>query len=319
MDGSITSFVGIDIGKRSLDLSVLPQGTSLKVASDAEGRQQLLKQLPAPGACRIVVEATGGYERLLVAELLDAGHDVAVVNPRQVRDFAKALGIRAKTDRLDASVLARFAQQVRPRSTAQKPEKHAEFEQLVARRRQLVELRTSEKNRMATITSKLVRKSVQKTVDHLNDQIACLEKEILARVRLDDDWKGKAEIIESVPGLGPVTSFTLVAELPELGQLNRHQIAALVGVAPFNRDSGQFRGQRAISGGRTSVRCQLYMAALSARRCNPVIRRFADQLSRQGKKAKVILMACARKLLVILNTMIKNNTQWKPQTEPATP
>jgi transposase len=319
MDGSITSFVGIDIAKRSLDLAVLPEGTSLTVASDAKGRQQLLKQLPAPGTCRIVLEATGGYERLLVAELLDAGYDVAVVNPRQVRDFAKALGIRAKTDRLDASVLARFAQQVRPRSTAQKSEKQAEFEQLVVRRRQLVELRTSEKNRMATITAKLVRKSVQKTVDHLNGQIACLDKEIAAQVRLDDDWKGKAEIIESVPGLGPVTGFTLVAELPELGHLNRHQIAALVGVAPFNRDSGQFRGQRAISGGRTAVRCQLYMAALSARRCNPVIRRFADQLSRKGKKAKVILMACARKLLVILNTMIKNNSQWKPQSEPATP
>lgn len=314
MDDSITSFVGIDVAKRSLQLSVLPNATSSTFRHDSQGRGQLLGQLPPPGTCLVVVEATGGYERLLVAELADAGHRVAVVNPRQVRDFAKALGILAKTDRLDASVLARFGQQVRPRPQAQTPEKQGELEQLVVRRRQLVALRTAEKNRLETSTAKAVRKSLQQTIDHLNRQIRRLEKDILARVESNDQWKGKAQLIQSVPGVGPVTGITLVAELPELGHLNRSKIAALVGVAPFNRDSGRFHGKRSIWGGRASVRSALYMAALTARRSNPVIRAFADRLAHAGKPFKVVITACMRKLLVILNTLLKTNAHWKPKT-----
>jgi transposase len=313
MDGSITSFVGIDVAKKSLDLCVYPEGQSFRLTHDAAGRQELLRQLPTPGECLIVVEATGGYERLLVADLADAGHQVAVVNPRQVRDFAKALGILAKTDRLDASVLARFGHHFRPRPTAQTSERQGELAQIVVRRRQLVGLRTTETNRMETITAKAVRKSLQQTVDHLNKQIKRVEKEILALVESHDDWNNKANLLQSVPGVGPVTGASLVAEVPELGQLNRQQIAALIGLAPFNRDSGQFRGQRTIWGGRSSIRSLLYMSALSARRCNPVIRAFADRLAAQGKKPKVILTACTRKLLVILNAMIKNNTRWNSQ------
>ena len=313
MEGSITSFVGIDVSKKSFDVHVLPERKSFKLSQDACGRQALRTQLPSPGSCLIVVEATGGYERLLVAELAQAGHHVALVNPRQVRDFAKALGILAKTDRLDASVLARFAHDVEPRCLAKTPEKQGELQQLVMRRRQLVDLRSAEKNRMETITAKVVRKSLQQTIDYLSKQIKRVDKEILALVESQDEWKDKAKLIQSVPGMGPVVGVSFVAQLPELGQLNRQQIAALVGVAPFNRDSGQFRGQRTIWGGRPSIRSLLYMAALTARRCNPVIRAFADRLAARGKTTKVILIACMRKLLVILNTMVKNNTQWNPQ------
>jgi len=319
MQGSITSFVGIDLSKKSLDVCILPEEKSSILTHDARGRQELLRQLPLHGSCLIVVEATGGYERLLVAELTEAGHRVAVVNPRQVRDFAKALGILAKTDRLDALVLAKFGQQVRPRCGAKASEKQGELEQLVARRRQLISLRTAETNRLETITAKVVRKSLQQTVDHLNKQIKRVEKAILAIIESDDEWKNKAELIQSVPGIGPVVGVTLVAEVPELGQLNRQQITSLAGLAPFNRDSGQFRGQRTIWGGRASIRSALYMAALSARRCNPVIRAFADRLAARGKKAKVILTACMRKLLVIINTMVKNNTHWNPQLKASIP
>jgi len=314
MNTSINSYVGIDVSKDSFDVCVLPEKKFFKLKQDVSGRRELVSHLPSPGDCLIAVEATGGYERLLVAELVDAGHHVAVVNPRQVRNFAKGVGILAKTDRIDASVLARFAHDVQPRCLGQTTEKQGQLEQLVVRRRQLVGLRTAEKNRMETVTAKPVRKSLQQTIDHLNKQIQRIDKEILALVESHDEWRDKTNLIQSVPGIGPVAGASLVAELPELGQLNRQQIASLVGVAPMNRDSGRFRGQRAISGGRTSLRNVLYMAALTARRYNPVIRAFADRLAAHGKKAKVILTACMRKLLVILNTMVKNNTQWNPQS-----
>ena len=313
MNASITSYVGIDVSKSSVDACILPSKTFLKLKQDDSGRRDLVSRLPCPGSCLIAVEATGGYERRLVADLVDAGHRVAVVNPRQVRNFAKGVGILAKTDRIDASVLARFAQDVQPRCLGQTPEKQSELEQLVVRRRQLVTLRTAEKNRMETITAKPVRKSLQQTIDHLNKQIRHLDKEILTLVQSQDDWRDKANVVQSVPGIGPVSGASLVAELPELGQLNRQQIASLVGVAPLNRDSGRFRGQRKIWGGRASVRSVLYMAALTARRHNPLIRTFADRLAAAGKKAKVIITACMRKLLVILNTMVKTNTLWNPQ------
>jgi transposase len=314
MNASINSYVGIDVSKNSFDACVLPSNKFFKLKQDDSGRNEFMSHLPSPGTCLIAVEATGGYERRLVTDLANAGHRVAVVNPRQVRNFAKGVGILAKTDRIDASVLARFAQDVQPRCLGQTPEKQGELEQLVVRRRQLVTLRIAEKNRTETITAKPVRKSLQQTIDHLNKQIRRLDNEILALVQSHDEWRDKANLVQSVPGIGPVAGASLVAELPELGQLNRQQIASLVGVAPLNRDSGRFRGQRMIWGGRASVRSVLYMAALTARRCNPVIRAFANRLAAAGKKAKVILTACMRKLLVILNTMVKNKTLWNPQS-----
>jgi transposase len=313
MEGSITSFVGVDVSKKSLDVHLLPEGKSFTFKQDASGRQALLAGLPAVGTCLIVVEATGGYERLLIAELTSAGHQVARINPRQARDFAKALGILAKTDRIDASVLARFARDVRPRCLAQTPDKQGELEQLVVRRRQLIEQRTAETNRKENVTSKFIRKDLQQSIDRLNKQLKRLEKEILAFINSHDEWKHKTEVLQTVPSIGPIVSVSLVADIPELGQLNRQKIAALVGVAPLNRDSGQWRGRRTIAGGRSSVRNLLYLAALSARRYNPVIRAFADRLAAKGKEPKVILVACMRKLLVILNAMLKTKTQWNPQ------
>jgi transposase len=313
MDGSVTWFVGIDVSKKSFDVCLLPEGKFFKLNQDASGRRALLAQLPLPGSGLIVIEATGGVERALVTELVEAGHQVALVNPRQVRDFAKGVGILAKTDRIDASVLARFAQDVRPRCLGKTPEKQGELEQLVARRRQLVDLRTAEKNRKENVTVPFIRKDLQQSVDRLNKQIQRVEKQILSLIESHDEWKHKNALVQSVPGIGEVAGASMVAQVPELGQLNRQKIAALVGVAPWNRDSGQFHGKRTIGGGRRSIRNVLYMAALSARRFNPVIRAFADRLAQSGKPAKVILVACMRKLLVILNTMVKNNTYWNPQ------
>ena len=311
MDGSIALFAGVDVSKRSLDLCLLPEERRESFAYDEQGLAQLSKALPAPGTCRIVVEATGGYQRVLVAELVNAGHQVAVVNPRQVRDFARGLGILAKTDRIDAYVLARYAQQAEPRMVAQVSEKAVELEQLVTRRRQLIQLRTAETNRKHATPSKAVRQSVQQMIVVLRKQIDRVEQEILALVESDDDWKNKMDRLGSVPGVGPVTAASLLAELPELGQVNRQEIAALVGVAPFNRDSGRYRGKRSIWGGRASVRSVLYMAALTARTHNPILRAFAQRLEAAGKPFKVVITACMRKLLTILNTILKDGTSWR--------
>ncbi len=313
MTSPITSFVGIDVSKNSLDVAFLPEGTPLKVDYSTQGLLELHRKLPPAGTCLIVVEATGGYQRRLVAELLEAGHQIAVVNPRQVRDFAKGIGILAKTDKIDAGVIARFAQDVKPRSTAKTSEKQAQLVELVTRRRQLVELRTAEKNRLEHPQTKAVRKSVQQVIDHLTKQITKIEKDILALVESQDDFQGKSGVIASVPGVGAVTVASLLAELPELGLLNRQKISALVGLAPFNRDSGAFKGKRAIRGGRRELRSVLYMAALTAMRSNPVIRQFAKRLKDNGKPFKVVITACMRKLLVILNTLVKTNTHWSPK------
>jgi len=319
MNDSITAFVGIDVAKDSLEVHLRPSGERFTLSHDAQGLEELLQRLPARGACLIVVEATGGYQRCLVATLLDAGHRVAVVNPRQVRDFAKALGILAKTDAIDAEVLARFAEQVRPRTSEKARKNQDELEQLVARRRQLVELRTAEHNRLETITVKAVHKSIRHVLGMLDKQITRIEKDILRLIESDDDWNHQVRLLTSVPGVGLVTATSLLAELPELGLLNRQEIAALVGLAPFNRDSGTFRGKRAIRGGRSAVRSTLYMAALSARTHNPTLRPFTHQLEAEGKPFKVAITACMRKLLVILNTMVKNQTHWNPQINPSTP
>jgi transposase len=313
-DSPATIWIGIDVAKHSLDAASCPEGSLHRatVANSPQGIRSLLAQLPPADQARIVVEATGGYERLLVASLLEAGYAVAVVNPRQVRNFARALGVLAKTDRIDAAVLAQFGQRVQPRPRAENPAHQAELAQLVARRRQLIELRTMESNRLELTTAKVAHKSIRTLLATLDKQIARLDAEIARLIDSDDDWRAKAEILTSAVGIGPVASSTLLAELPELGKLNRQQISSLAGVAPFNRDSGKLRGQRSIYGGRASVRAALYMATLSAKRHNPVLRAFAQRLTAAGKPPKVVLVACMRKLLVILNTMLKQNTPWKP-------
>ena len=313
MDGANQSWIGVDVAKASLDLHVLPTDQAHHLANTPAGHRQFLKLLPGPAHCLIVLEATGGYEREVVATLIDAGYRVAVINPKRARDFAKALGLVAKTDRIDARVLALFAEKVQPAPLEKTPEKQAEIHELVARRRQLIDLRTQESNRWEITTAKLARKSIQAVLNTLERQIRDIEGAIQTLVESDDDWRNKAQLIESVPGLGAVTANTLVADVPEIGKLNRQQISALVGLAPYNRDSGASKGKRAIAGGRKSVRSVLYMAALAARRCNPVIKVFADRLAQHGKPFKVILTACMRKLLVILNSIVKSGRPWNPQ------
>ena len=309
-------FVGVDVAKDSLDVCSL--NGEIHVSSShpnsAAGFAQFVAQIPAAPNTLVVLEATGGYERRLVAELLQAGLRVAVVNPRQVRNFAKALGILAKTDRVDALVIARFGQHVRPRTLENTPEKQAELDELVTRRRQLVNLRTMESNRQQQTIAKVARRSIDKVLATLDREIERIENEIERLVESNDDWRAKAQTMQAVQGVGPGTAHSLVAQLPELGRLNRKQIAALVGLAPFNRDSGAFRGHRTIWGGRAAVRHTLYMAALAAKRFNRTIRDFAQRLEQAGKPFKVVITACMRKLLVILNSMLKNNTTWNPKT-----
>jgi transposase len=313
------TFVGIDVAKDRWDAHILPTGQALSVAADEEGLERLLAALKPHGHVLIVLESSGGYERRLAANLLDAGHVVSLVNPRQVRDFARSLGRLAKTDRIDAEVLALFAQKIQPRPCEKQPENQAELEALVARRRQLVRMKAVEQTRLHQARVKAARMSISHMLDELRDQVDEVDGQIARLIEDHEDWSQRAARLSSVPGIGPQTSRTLVAELPELGRLNRQQIAALVGVAPFNRDSGRFRGTRCVWGGRASVRCALYMATLSARRHNPVIRKFAQRLEAGGKKFKVVITACMRKLLVILNTMLRTGTDWNPKTVPQTP
>lgn len=307
---SNVSFVGIDVSKSKFDVVILPEGMHLTCSYDGEGIAKFLGQLPQHD-CIVVLEATGGFERRLSAELVGAGHKTAIVNPRQVRDFARGIGVLAKNDRIDARVLAIYAQHAQLRLVEKTSEKQQELAALVVRRRQLLALQIAESNRLEQTTVKLAAKSIRHVLDLLRKELKKLDAEIARLIEAEDDWRSKSELLQTVPGVGPATSASLVAELPELGKLNRQQIASLVGLAPFSRDSGKFRGQRAIWGGRSSVRSALYMAAFSARRCNPIIRAFADRLKQTGKRTKVILTACMRKLLVILNTMVRNHTPWK--------
>lgn len=313
MNSQATPCVGIDVSKKHLDVHSLPDNRTLRVLNSRDGIRELLEQLPIPGSCRVIAEATGGYQRLLVAELVSAGHTVSVVNPRQVRDFARADNRLAKTDRIDARTLARFGQVFELRPVEKTSESQSELQQLVAHRRHLIEVRTAQQNRLDTQTSQAVVKSLRQMLTLLGTQIAETEEAINQLVEEDDDWKSRSEILRSVPGIGPTTATALMADLPELGKLDRQAVGALAGLAPFNRDSGQFKGKRSIWGGRASVRTSLYMATLTARRINPVIRAFAERLSTAGKPFKVMMTACMRKLLVILNTMVKTNTTWNPK------
>ncbi len=311
LDDSIECSVGIDVSKARLDVHQFPDGLASQVSNSPEGHRELLARLPEPGSCRVVLEATGDFQRAIVAALVDAGHYVSVVNPRQVRDYAKALGVLAKTDTIDAKVIARFGRDIKPRNITKVPENQAELDQLVARRRQLINTRVAESNRLKDDMPKLVRQSIQRQVKSIGKDVERLDRAILELVRSDDDWKQRFNLLKGVPGVGDTTAAALVAELPELGRLNRQEISALVGVAPFPDDSGRRQGRRSTRGGRRPLRSTLYMATLSAMRHNPPIKAFADRLGEKGKLGKVIIVACMRKLLVILNSMVKQNSPWR--------
>jgi len=313
MSESQVVVVGIDVAKASLDVAVRPSGDQRHLDNDPAGIATALAWLQAVGPHLIVVEATGGYEAPLVAELGIARLPIAVVNPRQVRDFARATGRLAKTDRLDAQVLAHFAEAVRPTPRPLPDEATQELAALVERRRQVVAMRTAEENRLGATRVASVRVRIQAHLAWLETEVAQVDDELGQRLRANSLWRERENLLRSVPGIGPVLSLTLLAELPELGRLSHGQIAALVGVAPLNRDSGTQRGRRAVWGGRRALRTTLYMGTLRATRCNPVIRAFYERLLAAGKAKKVALVACMHKLLTILNAMFKHQTPWQAQ------
>ncbi len=306
-------FVGIDVSKDRLDVAVRPTGEAWQVPHDAQGMNSLTERLRDLAPHLVVLEATGGMELALSGELAAAGLPVAVVNPRHVRDFARAGGQLAKTDSLDAQVLAHFAEAMRPAPRGLPDASAQELRALVARRRQLVEMTTAEKNRLRIATPR-VRPKVQEHIRWLEDSLKELDKDLAGLIRSSPMWSTTEKLLRSAPGVGPILSMTLLSGLPELGVLNRGEIAALVGVAPFNRDSGTLRGKRKVWGGRGQVRATLYMATLVATRYNPVIRDFYQRLCAAGKPKKVALTACMRKLLVILNSMMKHHRNWSPIT-----
>jgi transposase len=304
-------FVGIDVSKQRLDVHVRPTEMSWSVSNDEGGQRDLAKRLAELKPTLVVVEATGVYQNQLVAELADSELPVAVVNPRQVRDYAKAIGQLAKTDAIDASVLARFAEAVRPEARPPQDEATQELQAMMLRRRQLVEMRAAEKNRLEACRAARVRKDIEKTIVWLTRRIKDVDDDIGKQIRKMPLWREREELLMSAMGVGSTTARTLMTSLPELGQLGHKQLAALVGVAPFNNDSGKMRGKRSIRGGRAEVRTMLYMATVTATRHNPAIAAMYARLLAAGKKKKVALIACARKLLTILNAMVRNNTPWK--------
>jgi transposase len=305
------TFVGIDVAKHRLDIHLRPSGEAFTVDYDDEGVAALVERLTALAPTLVVLEATGGLEVRLAAALAAAGLPVAVVNPRQVRAFARATGRLAKTDRLDAAAIARFAEAVRPSVRPLPDEATRRLGALVARRRQLLEMLTAERNRRHAADPAL-HEGIDAHLGWLEEALAGIGRDLDGAVRESAVWRAKEELLRSVPGVGPVSARTLLAELPELGSLTRRQAAALVGVAPFSRDSGRMRGKRMISGGRATLRACLYMAAVAAARgANPALAAFYERLRRAGKPAKLALTACMRKLVVTLNAMLRTGTAWE--------
>ena len=309
------AYVGIDVARDRLDVSVGGEGKAWQVGNDAAGIGALRERLVALEPVGIVLEATGGLERALVAALGAAELPVSVVNPRQVRDFARATGRLAKTDVIDAGLLARFGEALKPEVRPLPDAQTQALRGMVARRRQVVEMLTAERNRVPQATP-WVRRQLQRHIAGLRRQLAALDREVATLIQASPVWRARDNLLRSVPGIGTVTASLLVAALPELGRLNRKQIAALVGVAPHNRDSGSYRGKRSVWGGRAPVRASLYMAALVATRFNPVIKTFYARLCAAGKPKKVALTACMRKLLTILNRMLHTQSPWNPATAP---
>lgn len=307
-------YIGVDVSASELVVGVMPTGEIWKVANDSEGIASLKKRAKAVGPTRIVLEATGGYETGVAAELFDAGLPVSVVNPRQVREFARATGRLAKTDTIDALVLARFAEAVMPPVRKLPGDVERELRGLLARRRQIVGMITAERHRLPKAPM-AVQPGIRQHITWLKKELDDLD----SLVKSSSIWRAKDNLLRSVPGIGPVASFMLLAHLPELGQLNRREIASLVGVAPHNRDSGAFRGRRSVWGGRRHVRSALYMATLVATRFNPTIKSFYTRLCQAGKPKKVALTPSIRKLLTILNVIVRDRTPWDltRHTQPA--
>jgi transposase len=309
-------YVGIDVSKDTLEVAVRP-GNGWSMANDETAARELAKRLANFDVELVVMEATGGLQTALAAALATMGLPTVVVNPRQVRDFARAMGVLAKTDRVDADVIAYFAETVKPEVRPLRDEHLEQLNAVLVRRRQIVDMITEEKNRLHTAMSAL-DKSITQHIEWLKKALNNTDGELDRLVKETPLWREKDDLYRSVPGVGPVLSMTLVASLPELGTLNRRKVASLVGVAPMNRDSGKFRGRRKIQGGRGNVRAVLYMAALTAIRYNPTIKEFYERLIAAGKKPKVAITACMRKLLVILNNMAKTNTLWEDHMSCAT-
>ena len=305
-------FVGIDVSKARLDVALVPTGEVLALDNDSVGIASLVERLKAQPPELVVLEATGGLQLPVVAAIGVAGLAVAVVNPRQVRDFARATGKLAKTDRIDAQVLAEFGRRLQPTPRALPEQATQELGALLDRRHQVVEMLTAEKNRLHRAL-RPVQLQIQAHILWLTQQLKELDKDLGDAVRASPLWREKEELLRSVPGVGKVLSLTLLSHLPELGTLERQQVAALVGVAPWNRDSGVLRGKRAVWGGRAPVRAVLYMATVAAVRSNPVIKVFYQRLLAAGKAKKVALVACMRKLLTILNAMLKHKAPWNPE------
>jgi len=305
-------YVGIDVAKDRLDVHVRPSGEAFAVARDGEGLAALTARLSALGPVLVVLEATGGFE-VTVASALAAAHlPLAVVNPRQIRDFARATGRLAKTDALDAEAIARFGEAVKPEPRPVPDEQARALGELVARRRQIVEMMVAERNRRRQLTHRRVVKGLERHLAALQKELTEIEREIGDSIRGTPAWRENEDLLTGVQGVAGITAFTIIAELPELGTVGHRQITALVGLAPFNRDSGTLRGQRRIRGGRVAVRNALYMATLSAMRFNPVIKAFYDRLRAKGKPAKKAIVACMHKLLIILNAIIRDRRPWQP-------
>jgi transposase len=307
-------FVGIDVAKAWVDVAVVPSGQKQRVSTEAAALEGLVRELIALAPTVIVVEASGGYESALVSACGVAGLPIVLVNPRQVRDFAKALGRLAKTDTLDAEVLALFGERVRPPVRPLRDEETEALGALLQRRRQLLDMLTAERQRRAMATAPRVVRSLDKSMRWFEAQVRDVETDLHKAVKASPLWQAQEDLLRSVPGIGRMTALTLLCELPELGHLSRRQIAALVGVAPLNRDSGTQRGPRTTWGGRAPVRTALYMATITAARCNPVLRLFYQRLRAAGKRPKVARVATVRKLLTILNAMVKHQTAWQAQT-----
>ena len=305
-------FIGIDVAKATLDIATLPEGETWTVTNDDPGIQTLAPQLVVLTPTLIVLEATGGFEATVAAALAHLGLPVVIVNPRQVRDFAKALGRLAKTDALDAAILAEFGQKVRPAPRPLPDEAARCLDALLTRRRQLIDMLTAEKNRLGFARDP-VKRDITQHIRWLAKRLADVDGDLQEAVSASPLWQAKEDLLRSVPGVGRVTAVTLLAELPELGRLSRREIAALVGVAPLNRDSGTLRGKRMVWGGRAPVRAVLYMATLVGIRHNPILRTFYERLRAAGKPFKVAATACMRKLLTILNAMVRQQRHWDPR------
>jgi len=308
----VEKFVGIDVSKSTLDVCIELDEKMLHVAYDEAGIKQIVDRLKEVSPTLIVIEATGGLEIRIATELASKGLQVAVINPRQARDFAKATGRLAKTDQVDAAMLAAFAKAIRPQARPLRDEDTCALNDMVSRRRQLIDMRVQETLRLGTAASKPLQKNLSKHIAWLDKRIAEIDADLTKRLRNSDVWRTKDDLLRGIPGVGAVTTLTVLAKCPELGTLNRREIAALTGVAPLANDSGKHRGKRFIWGGRADVRAVLYMAAVSAIRCNEPIKAFAERLKKAGKPSKVVIVACMRKLLTIMNSMLKNNEPWNP-------